>query len=933
LEVSIIESLPCPLSFWAKKNVNPETLYPLLYHMMDVAAVTSEMWETSLHAATRRFCCDQLKATEQQSKFIISFFAGLHDIGKLVPAFQKQSESTQQQLKRAGFDFPNSYVHHGIATAAILPILLKDTCVPGTCHHIAVTIGGHHGVFPRSKNIIEARRKLGNELWAKARSDIFMQFSNALGFDHSVLQIDSAHNVFFMLLAGLISIADWIGSNETYFPYTNNLQAPENHLQQARNHAKVALKELGWTGWKPPQYEARFDKLFPSIQIIRPLQAEIINIANKIKDSPGLVIIEAPMGEGKTEAAMYLADAWLASLGQKGCYFALPTQATSNQMFGRVKEFLNHRYHDESVNMMLLHGHAALSAEFEDLKQNFIAQNVGETSDSGYDTAPAGVVAGEWFTYRKRGLLSPFGVGTIDQALLSILQTKHVFVRLFGLANKTVIIDEVHAYDAYMSSLLEYLLKWLAALDSSVILLSATLPESRRCSLLAAYQDGLSTKARIAAAVNYPRITWITQKSSGSQHIATSSVSARKIRIDWVEGNLPEKDTAFDLGIKLQQSLAYGGCAVVICNTVDRAQKVYMALKNYFPGTADDGFPELDIFHARYLFGERDSREKRTLLRFGKAGSSIKSGRNVEKHVKRPSRTVLIATQVIEQSLDLDFDLMVTDMAPIDLILQRTGRLQRHARYRPTCFQNITPTLWICQPGVKEDHLPDFGRGNEQVYEPHILLRSLLALKNKDYSDGIRIPDDVEKLIEAVYGDNSCPADADKMLKDYWTLSYDKLITNRQSHESKAATNSILPPNYEDDILDDFNCQLEEDKPDIHETLQALTRLSDGTVNLLCLYDAVDALCLDYQCNRPVNTHSFPNLEMTKELLSCSVAISHKGVMWSLKKNGTLIPESWRNNPLLRHHYLLCFNRDRRCLVGEYSLNLRDDIGLEIVKL
>src|SRR5207248_9773559 len=115
----------------------------------------------------------------------------------------------------------------------------------------------------------------------------------------------------------------------------------------------------------------------------------------------------------------------------------------------------------------------------------------GVAGNPGYDGAPAGVVAAEWFTHRKRGLLAPFGVGTVDQVLLAVLQTRHVFVRLFGLAHKTVVVDEVHAYDAYMTTLLERLLEWLGALEAPVVLLSATLPRERRDRLARAYGNGL----------------------------------------------------------------------------------------------------------------------------------------------------------------------------------------------------------------------------------------------------------------------------------------------------------------------------------------------------------------------------------------------------------------------------------------------------------
>ena len=212
------------------------------------------------------------------------------------------------------------------------------------------------------------------------------------------------------------------------------------------------FKVLGWhdrpaTDGKPKGFTTATD-----IEKPRPLQHAIIPLAEKM-DSPQLFVIEAPMGEGKTEAAWYVADCWDRH-GGAGTYVALPTMATSNQMFERVKKFLDLA---GGGNLMLLHGKAALNEQFDKLKY---AARVYDP-----DGSTSGVVAESWFAdNKKHRLLAPFGVGTIDQVLLSVLQTKHGFVRLFGLAGKCVILDEVHAYDAYMTTLLERLLRWLAAL-------------------------------------------------------------------------------------------------------------------------------------------------------------------------------------------------------------------------------------------------------------------------------------------------------------------------------------------------------------------------------------------------------------------------------------------------------------------------------------
>ena len=291
-------------------------------------------------------------------------------------------------------------------------------------------------------------------------------------------------------------MADWIGSDEQWFP-PSGLPADV----ELDSLAQRALDDCGWT-WPDVQPGKSFMDLFGK----RPY--DIQQAVYEAASGPGLFIIEAPMGQGKTEAAMYLADHWGVMTGRHGCYFALPTQATSNQMFSRVRRFLEQRYRGPSVDLQLLHGHAALSAEFDLLRQRGSIAKVNEVYDeTTANVAEGSVQAAEWFTHRKRGLLAPFGVGTVDQALLAVLQTRHVFVRLFGLAHKTLIVDEVHAYDAYMGTLLERLLAWLAAMDTSVVLLSATLPRTKRHSLCKAY--GRSGAAESDNEASCPRIAWV----------------------------------------------------------------------------------------------------------------------------------------------------------------------------------------------------------------------------------------------------------------------------------------------------------------------------------------------------------------------------------------------------------------------------------------
>ncbi|MBI2936251.1 MAG: CRISPR-associated helicase Cas3', partial [Chloroflexi bacterium] len=700
--------------------------------------------------------------------------------------------------------------HHGAITSSVLPAILKNTFGLSNelASRVAAVVGGHHGVFPRSDEVRRlALSEVGTRGWADARVELAKALANVIDVP-SQAPLGVLSNTVAMTLAGLVSVADWIGSNETYFPYELPVDL-SLYSDAAKKRARDAIDKLAWTGSLPPEAQS-FAALFPTLEP-RPVQRAAEALAGNL-NGPSMVIIEAPTGEGKTEAAIYLADNAGMVHGERGCYFALPTQATSNQMFGRVRDFLSHRYRGDTVQLQLLHGHAALSAEFDVLKRNvfkiFEPRGIWDESYRGQDSP--NVVAAEWFTHRKRGLLAPFGVGTIDQALLAILQTKHVFVRLFGLAHKPVILDEVHAYDTYMSTLLERLLEWLAALGSCVVLLSATLPRARRERLVNAYAKGLGRSELALLGAAYPRVSWVSKTAQGATHVETSEQSTKKVQLEWVDGDLSKiAGGAFELGTRLKTALEHGGCAAVICNTVDRAQQMYRALKPYFSGQADDGLPELDLLHARFIFQEREEREKRSEVRFGKLGGKVHLPDGSTGEVRRPKKAVLVATQVIEQSLDLDFDLMVTDLAPADLVLQRAGRLHRHERPRPAGLD--TPRLWVCRPQEK-DGVPKFDSGKKAIYDAHVLLRSWLVLKVLGV---IHVPGDVEEIVEAVYDDGPCPEGLPAAVRDVWKDTGQKLAEKRAKHEALASQFRILPPDHSDDILEDFNRELEEDDPTV----------------------------------------------------------------------------------------------------------------------
>ncbi len=588
------------------------------------------------------------------------------------------------------------------------------------------------------------------------------------------------------------------------------------------------------------------------------------------------------MGEGKTEAAIYLADWWTVTLGQKGTYFALPTQATSNQMFTRVSKFLNTRYPRLTTNLQLVHGNALLSRDFADFRHGLTG------SEAGGDDSQAHLISAEWFLPKKRGLLAPFAVGTIDQALLSVLQTRHFFVRLFGLGQKTIILDEVHAYDTYMTTLLEELISWLRALGSTVVILSATLPQKTRKALVKAYRKDVE----LPETSLYPRITWVAGEEANTVEVPAS----RRIdlNLQHISDNLDELIDQLN-GVR-------GGCIAIVCNTVKRAQETYEAIKTAKLMKP----PELMLLHSRYPFEEREEREKTVLQAFGKEG-------------KRPKQAILVATQIIEQSLDVDFDLMVTDLAPADLVIQRAGRVHRHDNRRPAAMAE--PALWIRMPETDEYGIPRLG-DSVHIYEEYTLLVSYLSLKDRNI---ISMPQDIQGIIEEVYADAgaSFPSPA---FEEAVHAAKERMEQGERESQFKAGSNLVCSPA---DELSAFFGQdkelLEEDDPKVHDSLRAFTRLVEPSVQVVCLYGVEGTAFLHDGDSCQVDVEQVPEGDLVTRLLRRSLPIADKRVIFQLIKQG--VPNAWRKSPALRYHRLLVFENGV-ANVGKYRLLLDRELGL-----
>lgn len=881
-----------------QRTSSGELLYhPLACHMADVAAVALALWDECIPTVAKRELAAGLGLPEDEARQWLAFFAGLHDLGKATRPWQKKYDQAHSiRLAGTGLDAATNAADpgHGIVTAAQLPGLLMKRGVEGRlATRIGTVLGGHHGVFPGLSRGQGEGRDIGEPptlrpQWDNARRGLFDELANVLRLGPA--PTGSLPNAAVMLLGGFVSIADWIGSMDKpgFFEYKPKGAIDlETYFAHAQEVAADALVKLRWTAY-PGSERRTFNQAFGKDP--RPLQ-RVVDTLRIPKATPRLIILEAPMGEGKTEAALHLLEGWSADAVARGFYVALPTQATANQMHGRVERFLREGFASqlssgEDVNLVLAHGGAWLRDDLEHLP-------VGIYDDDSPRTGSVG--AGEWFLSRKRALLAPYGVGTIDQALMAVLQVKHVFVRLYGLAGKAVVIDEVHAYDTYMTGLLERLLEWLGALGSPVVLLSATLPTSRRRLLAQAYARGcgLPDAASTFDSAVYPRVTWLDSGVVRAESFPAAGRSRRTLKLNRIE------DSPAAVRELLLAELKDGGCAVVICNTVGRAQETFKALQGPFA---------LGLFHARFLAKDRQRIEGECLRMFGPPD---------REDVARPGRYVLVATQVVEQSLDVDFDVMVTDLAPVDLLLQRSGRLQRHEKTPRPGGQ--VPTLHIRWPNEPEG-LPEFDEASTYVYDEHILLRTWHALRSRD---GITVPEDIQGLVDLVYQEGEAmPEGPSGALADRWRATWEAIEEKKRKESAEARNRLVRTPTGPSAIPSDLQKWVkDEDSPELHPALQALTRLTEPTVSIVLLWESSALLGM---------TTKAPTRDEVRELLGHAVTVSSRRAIHALREQR--VPAAFETNAALCHHRLVVLDGNSEARVDGVILRYDRELGLTVVR-
>ena len=912
-------------ALWAKKEEKDGLMYwlPLTVHLEDTGRIMGLLWEHWMSEGQKRTIADDTDIGKQ----IAIFIGAIHDIGKASPAFQLKKgfanskdldNELTEKLVRAGFTGIDSSdllsspekTPHGLAGEVILSVL-SDRFKKE--NDIGSIVGGHHGrpidnksmisdtLSSFKKNLFQSENEDSDiyKKWLSLHTEILNNALNSSGFkrceDIPVLSQPAQ-----AMLLGLLTMADWIASNTYFFPLIGIFDDNDIDMDKRCEH--------GFTKWK---YSNQSDMWLPEIYVdcmglfkerfgFEPRDVQSI-FAQTISDAknPGLVILEAPMGLGKTEAALVGAEELAVKSGRSGLFFGLPTQATSNGIFPRIISWLKNQSVEsgEKRGLRLVHGKAFLNEEYNNLTS---ASNIDIDGDN---EGREGFVVNQWFCGKKTAIMDDFVVGTVDQLLMMALRQKHLALRHLGLSKKVVVIDEVHAYDAYMDQYLNMALEWLGAYNVSVILLSATLPKKSRVDFIKYYLKGKGVKfskedMSSLMVENYPLITY-TDNDKALNVKDFAPIEDKRIEIKYTDTeNLPKL---------LDSLLDGGGNAGVIVNTVKKAQDIAKELSEKF------GDENVMLLHSSFIATDRVKNEEKLMKYLGKDGN-------------RPQRLIVVGTQVIEQSLDIDFDVMISDIAPVDLLIQRMGRLHRHTRAnRPKKHEK--PVLYV----LGNDKNLEFETGSKAVYGGYLLARTGYFL-----GDSIRLPSDISRLVQEVYDENIDPELSDELKEKYYEYKTEyKALVDRK--ESRAGTYRLSSPvlkkriSKEPNLIGWLNNQSrnsgeEEGNSQVRDTQDtieviALKKIKDGYTT----FDSSEDM-----------SNSIEDVKTAKKLASCTIKLPNKlSKSYNIDKTIRELEDfyinnlqKWDNSAWLKGTLCAMFDENNECSINGVNMVYDKKYGL-----
>jgi CRISPR-associated endonuclease/helicase Cas3 len=691
------------MPLWSKRHGLDEP-YPLVSHLLDTAASATVLWDHWLRDGLRDLIQDALGP---DARAWVAAAAGLHDLGKASPVFAGQlrapaepwHEMTRSALKDAGFnlDVPAEKQdhlrrHETVSAMALAGGALRNSALVAE-EWMAAAALGHHGAFTAPGDSNRVFHRYAGGAWADARDDLRSSVLSAVGLDPEG-EVPVASSTAAVLISGLVVLADrtaseWHAVRQAQDDIRSGALVPDDHGAWMAHRIEFFTRRLHRTLGVYQNFKDPRGSITGDFEL-RPLQEAALEAGE------GLWIAMAPTGTGKTEAALLRH-----SLRPERLIFALPTQATSNAMMKRVQ-----KTYQGTGNVAELAHRLASVEDFYELRTEFKTldchdevghNNIGHPADQG-------LIPSEFLRTGTARLLAPVSVSTIDQVLAGSLRNKWAHLRLLTIANAHVVIDEAHLLDQYQSALTKQLMGWWGATGTRVTILSATLPRWQRDTFAAAYAKEWNAEEIVFPShENVPGVSEPLQQASYGISVTTAEAADTvQAHVDWAKT------------VRAATPKARIG---LVLNTVGRAQDVARQL-------ASAGADPI-VLHSRMTAGHRRDAADRLLREIGKGGDG--------------AGTILVGTQAVEASLDIDLDAMSTDLAPSPSLIQRAGRVWRHADpRRGSRLPGVTELpLNIVRGEGKRGTLPYFGSELDRVWK-YLKPRTRLLM-----------PDDSQEFVEA----------------------------------------------------------------------------------------------------------------------------------------------------------------------------------------
>ncbi|MGI5430897.1 CRISPR-associated endonuclease Cas3'' [Streptomyces sp. CA-179760] len=935
------------LTPWGKFDRGERAVYPLLFHLLDVAALAGVLWDRYLTRGQRRLIAAGLGLPLAESRCLMMFIAGLHDLGKL-SAFQEQEAHPWARVSdtlRADTRNWRRMPHERASMHSVLHLLAEagypaDTSdSPGAL--VAQILGGHHGRFLQvdidgAAKASRVNLTLGGPAWQDLRRRYFALLRHLTGATAVPSDVSVRAAV---LITGVGIIADRLASQRHY--WLPRAQAPAfaagEHYAQAVRDAPAVVEESGLTRITLP--EVPFTQAHGGLERPNDLQASVIRQLTAVvgEKGPGILVVTDATGGGKSVTALEAARIFNASGDTAGILWLLPTIATTDAAYDLLEAYVA-AHHPEHAPVSLVHSHAYDNAAYSDHR---LAAHEPSTSDAYWPESDDGdddggrPAAGErpeervtvpdgWLRGWDRAVLAQFTVATHDQALMAALPVRFSALRMLALCGRTVIVDEVHALPPFMRQTLSRLLHWLGALGCPVVLLSATLPGDISSQLVRSYLDGAghphSATAHLDCRPAYPGWLYAAASDASLTRIAPAAAEAHAdrhrrradLRLHPVHHpscpdpqDTPAREARLERITKEIAPVARsGGCAAVYCATMADAQTTYAHLRDGLDWP--DGGPgeQLLLLHARLPGYRREALTRRIRTALSSTG-------------ERPGRLVVVTTSLLDMSLDIDVDVMVSDLAPLHTLLQRLGRLWRfdHIK-RPAWLSSDRPRLIVLDP---TDHrgrtlLPPAWRPLDSPFLP-LATAAYLARRPEQ---PLTLPDDVQQLVEAVHGDADALARTDAALRRSHTLHQAR--TRTEEHHSAL---HLVPPWHDTLSLSDLHRQ------NLHPR-EAATRLGAMPRRLLPVYRTPDGrLTLDAAGTQPLPEHRKPTTAQIRTILQHTLPVPAAWVAGRARDHH--VPAPWRSHALLADLVLLpqdAGDPTRPARFGRHCLHLDDALGL-----